>query len=152
MYQDSNIINLADHPELMEQAARWNHEKWGVPVDAYLDSMHQACQSSTGVPAWYVVMEGEQIIAGIGIIENDFHQRPDLTPNLCAVYVEPPYRMQGLARLLLNHACQALAAHGIHDAYLITDHERFYEKCGWRFYGMIKENSGGMTRMYHCHT
>ena len=30
------IMRLADEPQKKEQAARWFHEKWGVPLEAYL--------------------------------------------------------------------------------------------------------------------
>ena len=49
------------------------------------------------VPQWYVVVQGDKIIAGLGVIENDFHDRKDLSPNVCAVYVEEAYRCRGIA-------------------------------------------------------
>lgn len=153
MYCEADILNLNDHPELTQKYAQWQHEKWGIPLDAYLDSLAQAKLSQTGVPTWYAIQDADgAIIAGVGVIENDFHKRPDLTPNVCAVYVEESHRKQGLARLLLNHACQELARKGIHDAYLLTDHTDFYERCGWEFFIMVEENGGDTARMYHKHT
>ncbi len=43
---------------------------------------------------------------GLGVIENDFHNRKDLTPNICAVYVEEKYRGQGIAGKMLNFVCE----------------------------------------------
>lgn len=150
MFCEADILCLTDHPELTERYARWQHSKWGVPTQAYLDSLNEAKQSQSGVPAWYAILDdAPNIIAGLGVIENDFHKRPDLAPNVCAVYVEEAWRKQGLARLLLNHACRELASKGIHDTYLITSHTDFYERCGWSFYTMMEEDSGEMTRMYH---
>ncbi len=143
-----DIISVCEHPELIPLAARWQSSKWSVPLQAYLDSMEEG-KSAKGVPAWYVVLnEEKEIIAGVGIIENDFHKRKDLRPNVCALYVEEAYRKQGLAKALLNHCCEKLAEKGIHKAYLCTDHSDFYERCGWSFYGMIEEESGGTCRMY----
>lgn len=131
-----NIIPLKDCPEMIPAAAAWFHEKWKVPVEAYLESMEASLKTATGVPAWYVCLgPGDALIAGIGVIDNDFHRRPDLTPNLCALYVEEPYRRQGIARALLDRACQGLWEAGIGTAYLITSHTAFYECCGWQFYG-----------------
>lgn len=150
MFCEADILCLTDHPELTERYAQWQHSKWGVPTQAYLDSLNEAKQSQSGVPAWYAILDDAQnFIAGLGVIENDFHKRPDLVPNVCAVYVEEAWRKQGLARLLLNHACRKLASKGIHDTYLITSHTEFYERCGWSFYTMVEEDSGEMTRMYH---
>ncbi len=143
------ITTLSEHPELFDSAASWFHNKWGVPIEEYLKSMEACRVSSSGVPAWYVILDTSgKIIAGLGIIENDFHKRPDLTPNLCALYVEESYRNQGIAQLLMDHACTELFSHGIETAYLITSHTIFYERCGWSFYGMIEEDDGNMIRMY----
>lgn len=143
------IIDLNHRPELIETAAQWFHSKWKVPEKAYIDSMKSSLDSENGVPHWYIIIHRGKIIAGLGAIENDFHKRPDLTPNICAVYVEKRYRKKGIARMLLDNACADLADQGIHDVYLITSHTDFYEHCGWTFYGMIEENDGNMIRMYH---
>lgn len=45
-----------------------------------------------------------KIIGGCGVIENDFHDRPDLSPNVCAVYTEKDYRGNGIAGALLEKA------------------------------------------------
>ena len=147
-----DIISLCGQPELFRAAADWFSTKWRVPKQAYLDSMEEGRRSVTGVPAWYVIMDGEEILAGLGVIANDFHRRPELTPNLCALFVEAPYRRQGLARRLLDRACGDLFAHGIETAYLITDHREFYERCGWHFYTMVQEQNGGQARMYRKQT
>ena len=36
--------------------------------------------------------------------------------------------------------------------YLVTDLVGFYEKCGWAFYGIIKEDDGAEIRMYETKT
>ena len=51
---------------------------------------------------WYICLYDESIVAGLGVIENDFHDRKDLTPNVCAVYAEEEHREKGLAGNLLN--------------------------------------------------
>ena len=35
------IVRLIDRPQLKERAARWFHEKWGVPLEAYAESMEE---------------------------------------------------------------------------------------------------------------
>lgn len=142
------IIKLSEHPALFERAADWFSDKWSVPKQAYLESMTESLTAAGGVPEWYVILDGETIVAGLGVIANDFHKRPDLTPNICAVYVAEGFRGRGIARRLLDHACDELAKHGVANAYLITGHTAFYERCGWRFNGMVEENDGGLARMY----
>jgi len=149
-FDKKHIINLADRPELIDTAASWFHSKWSVPKQAYLDSMEASLKSISGVPQWYIIMDAaEVIIAGVGVIENDFHKRPDLTPNICALFVEDAHRRSGIAKTLLSHACEELAKNGITDTYLITGHTDFYERCGWAFHDMVEEDDGNMIRMYH---
>ena len=93
--KDFIIINIKDEEELKRQAALWFHEKWGIPKEAYEQSMNESLKNKKAVPQWYVVKEGDRIVGGVGVIENDFHERKDLTPNICALYVEEDCRCLG---------------------------------------------------------
>ncbi len=143
------IVPIAAIPERLEEAARWFHEKWSVPLEAYEESMRDAMTTEDGVPDWYVAVDREgTIIGGAGIIENDFHDRPDLAPNLCALYVEPSHRKLGIAGALLNTACEAMKATGREWLYLITNHTAFYERYGWEHYDMVNETYADTARIY----
>ena len=94
-------------------------------------------------------MDGEQIAGGLGVIENDFHDRKDLSPNICAVYTEAEHRNRGIAGRLLNMAVNDMKDNGITPIYLITDHIGFYERYGWEFLCMVQgDGEPEMTRMY----
>ena len=141
-------ITLRERPELMECAAGWFHSKWGIPEKAYLECM-EAYLSGKSEYGWYLCMDNGNIAGGLGVIENDFHDRKDLTPNVCAVYVEKPYRGRKIAGKLLNFVCEDMKAARIHTLYLVTDHTGFYEKYGWEFLCMVKEEgSDEEGRMY----
>lgn len=143
------IISLTDRPWMLEDMARWFHEKWGIPVEEYEKSMKECLTQKSPVPQWYAAMDGERIIGGLGVIENDFHDRKDLTPNICAVYTEEDKRCQGVAGALLNHVCSDMKEKGIDTLYLITDHTSFYERYGWEFLCMVQgDGEPDMTRMY----
>lgn len=130
----SKIVRLRDCPELLERLALWFHEKWGIDLDAYRDSMTASLSTITGVPGWYAFIDGDRICGGAGIIENDFHDRPDLTPNLCALYVEPDRRGEGIAGALLSFICEDMKGNGIDTLYLVTDHTSFYERYEWTYF------------------
>lgn len=143
------IIRLVDRPELKERAAQWFHEKWGIPLEAYLESMEDCLTMENAVPQWYLAMEGNQIIGGMGVIENDFHDRKDLAPNVCAVYTEEQKRGQGVAGALLNTVCTDMKERGIDTLYLLTDHTSFYERYGWEFLCMVQgDGEPELSRMY----
>ncbi len=85
----------------------------------------------------------------MGVIENDFHDRKDLTPNVCAVYTEKDYRCKGIAGHLLNMVVEDMRRKGISPLYLVTDHIGFYERYGGDFLCMVLGvGDPDMTRMY----
>ena len=142
------IITLRERPELASIAAEWFHSKWGIPTEAYLECM-QAYLSEETENGWYLCLNGENIVAGLGVIDNDFHDRKDLTPNVCAVYTENEHRKKGLAGKLLNRVVEDMKNKGIEPLYLITDHIGFYERYGWEFLCMVQgDDEPEMTRMY----
>ena len=146
--ENFSYVTLRQRPELKDRAARWFHSKWGVPTGAYLECMEAYLKGETEY-GWYLCLCGEEIVGGMGVIENDFHDRKDLTPNICAVYTEPEYRCKGIAGHLLDLAVEDLRSKGISPAYLITDHTSFYERYGWTFLCMVRdEGASSLTRMY----
>ena len=135
-------------PDLKEYAADWFHTKWGVPKEAYLDCMDAYLRGKTEL-GWYLCLEEDKIVGGMGVIENDFHNRKDLSPNICAVYTEEAYRNQGIAGDLLNMTVNDLSQKGISPVYLVTDHIGFYERYGWEFLCMVQgDGESEMSRMY----
>lgn len=141
-------ISLREKSEIKDLAAEWFHSKWGVPTEAYLECMDAYLCNETEY-GWYLCLSGNQIIGGMGVIENDFHDRKDLTPDVCAVFTEEGYRGQGIAGNLLNMVVNDMKSKGISPIYLITDHIGFYEKYGWEFLCMVQgDGEPNMTRMY----
>lgn len=146
--KEYSYITLQERPEIKNQAAEWFHSKWGVPTEAYLECMEDVLNKTTDYE-WYLCLDGDKIVAGLGIIENDFHDRKDLTPNVCAVYTEEEYRCQGIAGKLLNMAVMDMKKKDISPLYLVTDHISFYERYGWEFLCMVQgDDEPEMTRMY----
>lgn len=141
-------INLRERPELKDTAAQWFHSKWGVPEEAYLECMEAYLNKETEY-GWYLCMDADKIVAGMGVIENDFHDRKDLAPNVCAVYTEEEYRKKGIAGNLLNMVVEDMKSKGVSPIYLVTDHTGFYERYGWEFLCMVQgDGEEELTRMY----
>lgn len=144
-----DIIRITERPELKTAAAEWFHEKWGIPYEAYLESMEEAMSGKGAVPQWYLALYGDRIAAGMGVIANDFHDRTDLTPNVCAVFTEPDFRCQGLAGRLLGFVADDMKSGGIDALYLLTSHDSFYERYGWEYLCPVtQEGNDEPLRMY----
>ena len=155
-------ITLREKPELEKEAAAWFHGKWGVPEEAYLECMDAYLAGETEL-GWYLCLKrggqrsgrptpddpAGQIVGGLGVIENDFHDRKDLSPNVCAMYVEEAHRKQGIAGRLLNMAVEDLRSKGISPVYLVTDHTGFYERYGWEYFCPAQgDGEDHLTRLY----
>lgn len=145
----TEIIKLREHGELAKKAAEWFHQKWGIPVEAYEESINECIKNKDTIPQWYLAIKNDTIVGGLGVIENDFHNRRDLTPNVCAVYVEEEFRCQKIAGKMLNFVCRDMKEKGIDTLYLVTDHTSFYERYGWKFLCMVQgDGEPDMSRMY----
>lgn len=139
---------LRERPELKQAAAEWFHSKWNVPIEAYLDCMDAYLSGETEY-GWYLCLDGNKIVGGMGVIENDFHDRKDLAPNVCAVYTEEACRGKGIAGQLLTIVVDDMKSKGITPIYLVTDHTGFYERYGWEFLCMVQgDGEPDMSRMY----
>ena len=145
----TTIIRITDRPELLETAARWFLKSGG----SRSGNTRRVCgkrwlglpPSPSGTWPW----RGSGLSAAWGVIENDFHNRKDLAPNVCAVYTEPDRRGKGIAGALLRFVCADMAGQGIRTLYLLTDHTGFYERYGWEFYCMVQgDGEEAPSRMY----
>ena len=146
--KEFTYITLRERPELTDAAAQWFHSKWGVPKEAYLECMDAYLSEDTEY-GWYLCLDGDRIVGGLGVIDNDFHDRKDLSPNVCAVYTDEDYRNKGIAGRLLDLVVEDMKDHGITPIYLVTDHTGFYERYGWEFLCMVQgDDEPDMTRMY----
>lgn len=142
------IMDLREMPEIKDTAAEWFHSKWSVPKEAYLACMDEYLRGETEY-GWYLCLDGGKIVGGLGVIDNDFHDRKDLSPNVCAVYTEEEYRCRGIAGRLLNYVVNICRERGIEPLYLVTNHTGFYERYGWEFLCMVQgDDEPEMSRMY----
>ncbi len=141
-------VTLREIPEMKESAAEWFHDKWNVPKQAYLDCM-EAYLSGASELGWYLCLYGKRIVGGMGVIENDFHDRKDLAPNVCAVYTDKRHRSRGIAGKLLELTVEDMRSKGVSPLYLLTDHAGFYERYGWEFFCMAQgDGDAEPSRMY----
>ena len=94
-------------------------------------------------------MNSGRIVGGLGVIDNDFHDRKELTPNVCAVYTEETCRGQGIAGRLLDMAVDDMRTKGITPLDLVTEHIGVSERYGGEFLCMVQgDGEPEMTRMY----
>lgn len=143
-----SYITLREKPQLKDSAAEWFHDHWGVPKEAYLECMDAYLRGETEY-GWYLCLDDDSIVGGLGVIENDFHDRKDLKPNVCAVWIDEEYRGRGIAGKLLDLVVEDMRSKGVTPLYLVSDHVGFYERYGWEFLCMAQgDDEPEMTRVY----
>ena len=141
-------ITLREKSQLKDSAAEWFSKRWGVPKEAYLECMDAYLRGETEY-GWYLCLNEDSIVGGLGVIENDFHDRKDLKPNVCAVWTDEEYRGHGIAGKLLDLVVEDMRSKGITPLYLVSDHVGFYERYGWEFLCMAQgDDEPEMTRVY----
>lgn len=129
------IVSLRKHPDQLERFIAYFAKHWGKEP-LYRDCMTASLATDSPLPQWFLAVAGENTIAGgAGLITNDFISRMDLSPWLCALYVEEEFRRQGLAGQLILSAAECAGKLGFPALYCCTDHTGFYERYGFSFIG-----------------
>jgi GNAT superfamily N-acetyltransferase len=113
------ISHLRHVPQFADTIAHrgWNAFDSGLDLANYragLDPMMEA----DGVPFALVVHHNEVYLGSTLVIGNDLAARPNLTPWIAALWVEPSHRSKGIAAALITEARAALAKTGIMRCYL----------------------------------
>ena len=144
-----HVVNVRKNPEYLERAVEYFSSKWGVERRIYQDCISNSLLTSSPLPRWYLMVDGnDEIIGSYGLITNDFISRQDLCPWMCELFVDEKQRGKGLGGRLLAHAVLEAKNLGFEKVYLATDHVGFYEKYGWSFIGIGYHPWGDESRIY----
>lgn len=145
------IISVRSNPEYAARAIDWFSSRWGIDRREYEKSINDCISSNDRLPRWYLAIgENDEIIGGCGLILNDFVDRTDLFPYLCALFVEKEARGHALGSKLLEYARTEAGRLGFDNLYLCTDHTSYYEKYGCRYIGTGRHTWGETSRIYEA--
>jgi len=130
------ISDLRQRPEFFDTVAMRIWQAWwkayGHPLD-YISGRLCENLKAEPIPLALVAHEGSTFLGTASVIASDLAERPQLTPWVAAVWVEPQARRRGVGTALVNRATQDCFALGISRAYLCARLQRsaFYERLGW---------------------
>jgi len=149
----NKIISVKSNPAYTERAIDWFASKWGIDRKEYEKSFADCINKNERLPQWYLALNDfDEIAGGCGLIQNDFIDRTDLFPYLCALFVEEKARGFALGSRLLEFARTEGGRFGFKKLYLCTDHTTYYEKYGWRYIATGIHPWGDTSRIYEADT
>ncbi len=130
------ISDLRDRPDFADAVADrvwrafWKDD--GHPLDL-LTGLVRANLGVDPIPTAFVAHEGELFLGTASLIVCDEPSRPQYTPWIAAVWVEPEHRRRGIGAALVDTAAEAAFRADVGRVYLLARAQRrpFYEKLGW---------------------
>lgn len=132
----TSISDLRDRPEFQPILADRIWRAWWQARGAPLGLIAGRVADNLGagpIPSAYVAHDGAQFLGTASAITADMAERPQYTPWVAAVWVEPEARGAGLGSALVRHTAEAIFRAGFRRAYLsAAPHRRsFYEGLAW---------------------
>src|SRR6266852_843684 len=130
------ISDLRQRPEFFGTVADRIWQAWweadGYPLDDISGRLRENMKA-TPIPFALIAHDGDSFLGTASVIASDLAERPQLTPWVAAVWVEPQARQRGVGGALVNRATQDCFALGASRAYLCARLQRsgFYERLGW---------------------
>ena len=130
------LSDLRQRPEFFDTVADRIWRAWwradGYPLDYISDRLREN-MSAAPIPFALVAHDGETFLGTASVIVSDLAARPQWTPWVAAVWVEPQSRGRGIGGALVNRATADCLALGVGRAYLCARPQRssLYEELGW---------------------
>ena len=144
------IVSLEERPDALPVVASWLWHEWGrrkgrtiAQVTARLTN-----RPASGFEQTFVWLNHDVPVATASLVEADLESRPDLSPWLAGVFVNPPFRGRGHAAALVRRIEDFARARGVETLWLHTEHAAgLYAKLGWTPAGPEMDRQFAVTLM-----
>lgn len=130
------ISDLRQQPAFFDTVADRIWRGWwrdrGFPADYITGRLHENMNPSP-IPFALVAHRGDVFLGTSSVIAADLEDRPQYSPWVAAVWVDPKYRMQEVGTALVGRAAEDAFALSFRRVYLCAQKERrrFYTRQGW---------------------
>jgi GNAT superfamily N-acetyltransferase len=138
---NSRIVAVSDQPELAALVAQWRVDTFhGGHTVEELTALILA--PPAGPEENFVLFDDDQPVGTAGLAPYDLPTRPDLSPWLVGVFVQPAFRGRGHATTLVRRVESFAQAASVAELWLYTAAaETLYASLGWQRVGL--EQDGG---------
>lgn len=147
MDRNFHITTLTEQPHFRQAVSDRIWNAWwrdqGYTFDEIDQFVLQSLRPET-IPTALVAATGEQFLGTISLIDNDMDERPEYSPWIAALWVDPEHRRQGIGAALVRAAMTKAFGAGVDTIYLCAtpDNTPLYVSLGWR---QIEENVAGLN-------
>ncbi len=149
---DIQIVTTASRPDVIPAASAWLWEEWARHkgrTAAQVEARMASRKATAGPEQTFVVLEDGIPVATASLVHHDLDPRPELTPWLASVYVDPPFRGRGHAERLVRAVEDAARAGGVRRLWLHSEHAvGLYAKLGWIADGPEVDHGHPVTLMH----
>ncbi len=144
---------LKNHPNAIPALANIWHEVLGkiwmpeIGIEEIESLSYEELNSD--IPLTYIALNGE-IPVGSCTLELNGGIRPDLSPWIGDLVVDPNYQKQGIGKMLLDVAVEKAKELGFEKLYLFAFDPtipEYYQRLGWKKIGMDEFKSHPVTVM-----
>ena len=143
------IINYFDVDDKIFWKEEIGKRDWGAGQYLYRllnnNQLLDLCGNSTKV---LMLVEGKTLISFCTLAEQDDVRDTSLTPWIGFVYTFPEFRGHRYLGKLLEYAKNVAASEGATHIYISTNHIGLYEKYGYSFYKLMKDDENQDSRVY----
>ncbi|MEI2300203.1 GNAT family N-acetyltransferase [Ensifer sp. MJa1] len=131
------VSDLRDTPHFFDAVADRIWRAWWEPHGFPLSHIEGLLENSMGKDTQslcLVAHDGARFVGTASVIASDLEERPDLTPWVAAVWVDPPFRGIGIGGAIVLKAARAALDTGVVAVHLcaLPGKRAFYERIGWR--------------------
>ncbi len=143
---DANLsmVSTSDRPDLVPTVAGWLWDAFwragGYSLEATLDAV-RASVTAPLMPRTFILLAEGQAAGTASLAAHDLDERPDLTPWLAGVFVQPDARGRGYAAHLIAAVEQEARRASIPTLWLyMKTAERVYLRAGWQSVETIRHS------------
>ena len=140
------IAAVSDRPELAPVVAAWLVDAlFGHPGGLTVEEMTALILSPpVGPEETFVLFDQGVPVGTASLAHKDLEARPDLTPWLAGVFVQPAFRGRGYATALVRRVEASAVAASVPVLWLYTwTAEPLYARLGWRRAGLEMDQKRG---------
>ena len=140
---DAVVSALSDYPDFVPVVARWHWQEWGhTDPGGTLRSWTAGLAGQAGadqIPGTLIAVADGIPLGAVCLVARDMpghRAAAEWSPWIKGLYVDPPARRRGCARLLMSRCETWAAALGHRMIYLYTERaspaEQLYSQTGWQ--------------------